>query len=177
MHSVTAGGFGLVAVGGTSVWISADGLTWSRVPHDEAVFGGAGAQMSSVTAGQAGLVAVGSDGSFPSRDAAVWTSVAGVSWSRVSHDEAVFSGAGEQVMSSVTVGGPGLVAVGRDGSSAAVWTSVDGLTWSRVPHDEAVFGGSTDQRMNEVTVGGPGLVALGEEVSGGDSDTASVDVC
>jgi len=54
-------------------------------------------------------------------------------------------------MMSVTVGGPGLVAVGLDESSgdkdAAVWTSPDGITWSRVPHDDAVFGGEDEQLM------------------------------
>ena len=63
--------------------------------------------------------------------------------SEVPEDMPVFRGG---KMSSVTVGGPGLVAVGRDGPAvggeghAAVWISPDGLIWSRVPHDEAVFG-------------------------------------
>ena len=62
-------------------------------------------------------------------------------------------------MSSVTVGGPGLVAVGWDTMGAAVWTSVDGITWSRVPHDEAVFGARPDLpalEMRSITAGGPG---------------------
>jgi hypothetical protein len=193
MNSVTAGGPGLVAVGvgGTpasgrlysrgagaaAVWTSVDGLTWSRVPHDEAVFGPASNQeMNSVTAGGPGLVAVGWDGigDFSSvlRDpgsAVVWTSVDGITWSRVPHDESVFGPADKrQKITSVTVGGPGLVAVGTErgqdegvGVRAAVWTSVDGITWSRVPHDEAVFGAETSQWMWSVTAGGPGLVAIG----------------
>ena len=45
---------------------------WSRVPHDEKVFGGEGSQtMASVTAGGPGLVAVGWAGSR-NDDAAVW---------------------------------------------------------------------------------------------------------
>jgi hypothetical protein len=48
MSAVVAGGPGLVAVGhddagedeDAAVWTSPDGLVWSRVPHDEAVFGG-----------------------------------------------------------------------------------------------------------------------------------------
>ena len=48
--------------GNAAVWTSPDGFTWSRVPHDEAVFGGAGEQkMVSVTGGGLGLVAVGYD--------------------------------------------------------------------------------------------------------------------
>ena len=52
-------------------------------------------------------------------------------------------------MYSVTVGGPGLVAVGFDrailAQYGAVWTSTDGLTWSGVPHDELVFGKEGEQ--------------------------------
>jgi hypothetical protein len=76
-------------------------------------------------------------------------------------------------MSSVTVGGPGLVAVGAEQTSghAVVWTSPDGITWSRVPDDEAVFVGTdrsdpNGQWMNGVTAGGPGLVAVGADGTG-----------
>ena len=161
MWSVTVGGPGLVAVGSdgldhmptsqgkegadAAVWTSVDGLSWSRVPDDPSVFGGLGNQiMKSVIAGGPGLVAVGSDrpGSWSSV-AAAWTSVDGVSWSRVPHDEAVFGGDGIQLMVSVIAGGPGLVAVGMAGAplnfEAAVWTSVDGIDWSRVAHGEAVL--------------------------------------
>ena len=157
-----------------AVWTSTDGATWSRVPHDEDVFGGA--HMQDITAGGPGLVAVGAADS----DAAVWTSTDGTTWSRVPHDDAIFGGAGQQSMASVTVGGPGLVAVGVDGefvdggfddrrSNAAVWTSTDGISWSRVPHDEAIFGSPGVQGINvmsSVTAGGPGLVAVGGFASG-----------
>ena len=75
----------------------------------------------------------------------------------------------EQWMGSVTVGGPGLVAVGWDGPNEAVWTSPDGISWSRVP-DDAVFSGAGNQEMSSVTVGAPGLVAVGSDQSGGDAD-------
>ncbi len=132
---------------------------WSRVPHDEPVFSGAGGgSMASVTVGGPGLVAVG--------DGGVWTSVDGIAWSQVPHDAVVFGGEGSLEMVSVTAGGPGLVAVGQVEGFAAVWTSVDGITWSRVPHNEAVFGAAGTQRMNSVTAAGPGLVAVGEADSG-----------
>ena len=63
MFSVTTGGPGLVAVGDDSsgqdsdaaVWTSPDGVISSRIPHDEAVFGGEGGQlMLSVTDGGPG---------------------------------------------------------------------------------------------------------------------------
>ncbi len=90
----------------------------------------------------------------------------GYRWSRVPHDAAVFGGGGTQSqwMEGVTAGGPGLVAVGSDGTSAAVWTSADGATWERVPHDETVFGEFGEwMSMLSVTAGGPGLVAVGYE--------------
>jgi hypothetical protein len=192
MFGVTVGGPGLVAVGrdgpivdgegNAAVWTSPDGFVWSRVPHDEDVFGGEGEQrMVSVTAGGSGLVAVGFDRPAEQGEgnAVVWTSRDGFVWSRVPHDEAVFGGDSRQMMLGVTTGGPGLVAVGTDGYSyrgddhlltdvpdelaavAAVWTSPDGFTWSRVPHDDAIFGGLGEQRMESVTAGGPGLVAVG----------------
>jgi hypothetical protein len=185
MSSVAVGGPGLVAVGwdesvvpwDAAAWTSVDGLAWSRVPDVEAAFGGAGNQtMSSVVAGGPGLVAVGLDESGGDADAAVWTSADGFSWSRLPHDEAAFGGTGNQAMSSVAVGGPGLVAVGYsepgDDAAAAVWTSTDGLAWSRVPHDEAALGGPNDQAMRSVVAGGPGLVAVGWDASGGDWQAA-----
>jgi hypothetical protein len=192
INGVTAGGPGFVAVGSVgsnddgdaAIWTSPDGMTWSRVPHDETVFGGPDTQrMLSVIAGGPGLVVVGADGSFGERDwdAAVWTSVDGITWSRVPHDEVVFGGEESKAMTSVTVGGPGLVAVGGaghewdEGGDAVVWTSVDGIIWSRVPHDESVLGGARVQTMSSVTVGGPGLVAVGSDSQGrahNDSDAA-----
>jgi len=198
MNSVTAGGPGLVAVGSVrndgdsavaAVWTSVDGIIWSRVPHDGAVFGGSGTiqspqlwqEMKSVTVGGPGLVAVGG---HSGTDAAVWTSVDGLTWSRVPHDETVFGPRGGQGMSSVTAGGPGLVAVGYEqlgddvpsgrARDAAVWTSVDGITWSRVPHDVEVFGGTGNQRMHSVTAAGAGLVAVGAD--GGWYDTRPIAV-
>jgi hypothetical protein len=191
MFGVTAGGPGLVAVGrdgpvadgegDAAVWTSLDGFTWSRVPHDEDVFGGQGEQrIVSVTAGGSGLVAVGFDRPAEQGEgnAVVWTSPDGFTWSRVPHDEDVFATSGEQYpagaheerMLSVTAGGPGLVAAGFDsvddcGWDSAVWTSPDGLTWSRVPDERACFTthyGVYD-RMLSVTVGPAGLAAVGEE--------------
>jgi len=146
-------------------------LEWTRVPIDGAVFGGA--EVISVTVGGPGFVAVGSDGSDEDGDAAVWTSPDGISWSRVPHDEAGLGGEGAQRMTSVTAGGPGLVAVGSTeyyldeyvSLSAAVWTSSDGITWSRVPHSRPVFGGIPKgvggTEMSSVTAGGSGMVAVG----------------
>ncbi len=77
-----------------------------------------------MTVGGPGLVAVGGDESGD-ENAAVWTSPDGVAWTRVSHDDVVFGGAGNQMMLGVTVNKSGLVVVGRDDlggdRDAAVW--------------------------------------------------------
>jgi hypothetical protein len=178
MRSVTVGGPGLVAVGVdhpndtagqcqgarcidhrddvAAVWTSPDGVNWSRVDHDAAVFGGA--EMNSVTVGGPGLVAVGSDDSY----AAAWTSVDGINWSRSPHDEAVLGGARDQVMLSVTAGGPGLVAVGEGSGTTPIWSSVDGVIWSRVSAFYEPSEMDQPDILLSVTVGGPGLVAVGD---------------
>ena len=75
-------------------------------------------------------------------------------------------------MSSVIAAGPGLVAVGGDGSDSAVWTSADGIAWSRAPHDESAFGGAGGQGMTGVIAAGPGLVAVGSAWSTGELGAA-----
>ena len=185
MWGVDLGGPGVIGLGydwsggdgDAAVWTSPDGLAWSRVPHDEAVFGGAGTQVVYALAPTpAGLVAVGYDSSGGDGNGAVWTSPDGLAWSRVPHDEAVFGGADDQEIWDVSIGGPGLVAVGFDASGgdpdAAVWISADGLAWTRVPHDEVILGGGGDQWMYVVVAGGPGLVGVGTDGSGGDWDAA-----
>jgi len=136
IRALGVGGPGLVAVGNdmsggdldAAVWTSPDGLTWTRVPHDEGTLGGPDAQeIWGVVAGGPGLVAVGHDHEGDEWKAAVWTSPDGVTWARVPHAEAVFGGPDDQWMAAVTVGGPGLVAVGQDGMAtdlnAAVWVN------------------------------------------------------
>ena len=188
LTDVTALGPTLVAVGasgdgnGSAVWTSVDGISWSRLAHDDDVSGRLG--MNRLTLGGPGLVAVGLVGPYSARDAAVWTSVDGSSWSRVPHDGEVFGGLSDEEMLDVAAGGPGLVAVGVDRPNhtvwnvAAVWTSVDGLTWSRVAHDEAVFGARDTESgwwagsgMTSVAAGGPGLVAVGSVSSPVDEYT------
>jgi photosystem II stability/assembly factor-like uncharacterized protein len=144
MVSVAAGGPGLVAVGSVTgehqtgpyektdaaVWISPDGFTWSRVPHDEDVFATSGdlgdmhEQMLGVIAGGPGLVAVGTDaGDQCGSDSAVWTSPDGFTWSRVPDLRNSDCDGPYDRMLSVTVGTSGLVAVGEEHSpgAAAVW--------------------------------------------------------
>ncbi len=175
MRSVTAYDGGFVAVGSddsggdadAAVWLSPDGLSWTRVPHDESVFGGEADQlptqfMISVAAFDGGLVAVGESSSVFEIHAAVWTSADGFSWTRVLPDESIFDDA---VTVDVTAFSGGLAVVGFDVSGgdadAAVWTSSDGADWQRVSHSEAVFGGDGDQIMVSIASFNGGLVAVG----------------
>ncbi len=101
-----------------------------------------------------------------------------VEWTRVRDDSGVFDGAGVTSIEAVTLGGPGLVAVGTecerycapflgpppdlvDNQDAAIWVTTDGADWMRIPHDEAVFGGPGRQVITDVVAAGPGLVAVG----------------
>lgn len=168
-----------------AVWTSTDGITWTRLPHDETVFGGLqdGVQsMAAVAATRSGFVAVGAAEEGEDFDAAVWTSPDGLSWTRVAHDEAVFGGDAtggrrlDQTMTDVVTAGTGLVAVGTetagpeypedlagDDSDAAIWISSDGVTWQRIAADAEIFGGSADQWICCAAGSGDGVVAVGYE--------------
>ena len=186
MRAVIATDAGLVAVGvdesggdhDAAVWTSADGMAWTRVPHDENIFGGPDNQwMWDVTTGPAGLVAVGFEGPPEQLHAAVWNSPDGEIWRRVPHDAELFEVDGRAAMLGVTAGPDGYVAVGEIGPpdiDAAVWTSPDGTTWSRVPDNEVVLGGggngvatspyeSAIQSMSAVAWTGDRFVAVGLE--------------
>jgi len=152
-----------------AVWTSPDGRTWTRVPPDEAVFGGPGPQsMTAVALWGWGLIAVGyEDQTESDTNGVVWTSPDGVTWARTL-DDAVFGGAGEQWIGGVAGAETGVVAVG------SVWTDVDGTAvvwwvsdgaWNRIPDDEAVFGGAGWADMVSVAAGGPGWVAVGSSGS------------
>ena len=75
---MTKGGPGFIAVGwaglDAAAWTSPDGVTWSRVPHDETIFGGQPEdEISSVVAFGSKIVAVGASGEDAVRRvAAVW---------------------------------------------------------------------------------------------------------
>lgn len=187
INAVAVGGPGLVAVGqddpegspatgwvdsDAAVWVSADGYSWTRVPHDEAIFGGPGGQeMVSVTAGGPGLVGIGGDGS----DAAVWVSADGYTWTRID-DEAALGGPGNQSGTAVAVWQEGLVLVGKDesgdGGGVVFWVSAHGHTWARIPSEQSAFGAAEDVEIGSVVGWGAGLVMFGGDVSSSDWDAA-----
>ena len=117
----------LVAVGrdgaGGAVWLSEDGVSWTRVPDPDGVL----APSPEVTLnrvlyvgvrGGPALVAGGSAGG----DAAVWTSNDGIEWVR---EPGEFGGEGQQTIRSLRTQELGVIAVGSSGpenrADAAVW--------------------------------------------------------
>jgi len=116
-----------------AVWVSEDGTTWTRIPHDEKVFGGKGRQeMFDIAATDDRLVIVGFDEEGPcctdargDHDIAVWTSANGIDWKKRTF------GGGEML---AVAGTPeGFVGVGHRG----VWTSADGARWERAAKSDA----------------------------------------
>lgn len=162
-----------------AVWLTPDAATiLSRVPRNDAVFGGEGDQgIDDATEVDGGIVAVGS--ATPpggTTDAAVWFSPDGTTWSRVEAD--AFGGPGVQGMAAVTSFRGGVVAVGSAVTGtdldAAAWYSPDGTTWSRVEDAAGVFGGVGIQWMFDVTAYGSGVVAVGfDDPTGGDFSDAT----
>jgi hypothetical protein len=178
LHAVAADEQRIVVVGGVAddfladaaVWLSPDGATWSRVAHDELVFGddaSAGSMesnqyMADVVVGTFGIVAVGIDGRPPEFDAAAWVSTDGINWRRSGRTAPSLTGPGAQVMRSVVHIGDRFVAVGESAERAAIWVSDDGLEWDMA----AIRGAPGDgpempSALRDIAMGGPGLVAVG----------------
>ena len=197
--AVAVAGPGLVAVGSddydAAVWTSADGRNWSRVPDDEAVFGGPSYQaMRDVVVGGPGLVAVGRDsvvvGKYSYAVAAVWTSPDGITWSHVPHEPAVFgraTGEADDIfrMKAVATGGPGLVAIGERGGELDQATVSGGLiaksrrrrrcgrrstgspghAFRTTPPSSAsgtIRQSGVSASLHDIVLGGPGLVVVGD---------------
>ncbi len=101
-----------------AVWVSDDDSTWTRVPHDESVFGDADVvRMWAVAASGDRFVAVGD---------AVWWSEDGLTWERhPSPGHTLFS---------VIFDGSQFVAAGLSASGGqAAYRSVDGVEWTAMP--------------------------------------------
>ncbi len=176
-----AGGF--IAVGQSSepdssenaaVWRSNDGYEWT--PTGVAGLAETGHQaMYGITFLGEQAIAVGRHDDEDGAVAAVWRSTDGSSWERVLHDDAVFGPGGHQWMWSVTAAGPGVVAVGHQGSfddrDVAIWYSTDGQTWHVSPSEEdlAVPG---HQVMIATAATEGVVVAAGYDARSGDRDAA-----
>ncbi len=161
-----------------AVWVSDDrGETWRRVAHDEAVFGGAGAQAmeGAVTVGTR-VIGVGVDQGGDGA-AAVWVSDDwGETWRRVGQQSAVFSPKGGAMLKTIIVLEGRLVAAGHAGefesADAAVWVSDDrGDTWEQAPDDGKELGGVGAQSVNSLAVLGGRVVGAGSDRAFLESDT------
>lgn len=110
------------AFGGSSAWLSENGINWERVEID--TDGGVG----DVTVWNGMLVAVG--GTYDGH-AAAWTSHDGKEWTRVSSPALTEAGN----LQGVGGNADGLVAIGTSIPAArvAAWRSVNGTDWSVMP--------------------------------------------
>jgi hypothetical protein len=144
---VAAGPGGVVAVGGgnggpLAIWHSDDGLTWSTVPDQPALYAEDGLfeHVAAVIADGDGWFAVGGESitsvTTPLVRAVVLTSADGIRWTR-EPDSAALDRA---EMTGVVRGPESYLAVGnaladqtgeRSSLRPATWTSPDGRTWTR----------------------------------------------
>ena len=152
------------------VWMSRDGLHWTR-GADQASLGGAA--MIAVTRQAAGFVAVG----LADLRAAAWTSADGLTWTRADDTPQL---AGLQVddpsvwttMVSVASGHGVVVAVGHEGPgdahgpAARAWWSSDGRTWAIADAADFHSGRETSAMLAAVAATAAGFVAVGS-TSGG----------
>lgn len=182
--------FGFVAAGhdargnqvDAAVWVSEDGLDWTRI-FDPALGGFGQQRISSLVMGPHGLVAGGTN-FWPNQfglfnlDARIWTSQDGRSWDFVD-DDATFGGNGWQAINAVVAGPDGYVAaginiLGRPGvdNDAAVWVSEDGVTWTQVVED--VFLVPRVQRISALIHGPEGFVAVGYDTDERDDRVPAV---
>ena len=165
--AATAGGPGLVGVGGAQAWSSVDGSDWTSAevpslpaevrarPESEPYVAMNGIAASGDDLIAWGLAEVSSE---DDRDA---HRVVPLLWK--SHDGRTWADAVAADMESVTAvtGGPfGFVATGTAGSAAAIWRSDDGGAWERV--DGRAFAGymleaSVATDAGYVVVGSDGL--------------------
>lgn len=184
IHRVVAGDDQLIAVGSdgeegfldAAVWTSADGSTWTRIPQDDAVFGGDSEQeMLGITKTEDGYVIVGEDGPSDQEDAAVWVSD-GVVFERVPVDAAL-GGDGPQTMLRALSSSGTVIAVGKDynpesgTTDAGLWKSRDGLRWARANFQPSL-GGEDAQLMRTIIDFGDGFVGAGREETDEGMDAA-----
>ncbi len=195
---VAAGPRGLVAIGGggggpLAIWHSADGLTWSAAPDQDAfqMRNGAFEGVHAVIASDDGWLAVGGEeyNNAPTPGllrAVVLTSTDGNRWTRLPDQPALRYAD----VTAIARASSGYIAVGTvlvdpsrgdSGLRAAAWTSPDGRVWSMVGA-APVFdtpaawtgNGPTDVVLRGIAAHGDRLVALGDLQPRDGSVAASV---
>ena len=149
-----------------AVWVSSDGVEWTRVGADSVFRESAAQSMLAVIVGGPGFVAVGTAEINHQDQPAVWLSQDGYSWDPVDDTSGAFDTHSFAQIWDVAVGGPGLVAVGYSGApgmfDAAAWVSPDGTVWTRVTDDS--FEGDHDEFMTAIATLDDGrLVVVGND--------------
>jgi hypothetical protein len=213
LYDMTRFGSQLVAVGfdlgednarpNGAIFVSDDGITWTRLAEEDPALNLGAVQIAAVTDGGPGLVAVGggcedeTQGCMPY--ATAWTSTDGTSWSRTVHDPVAFGDLVTETtsMTDVLAGdGGALVAVGWlqdwlvDDAGVeqsvttlpVVWLSSDGVSWERAWMGEgfeqtvdAFLNGLPTTPMQAVARGPDGsFVAVGAMLDKNDKSTAAV---
>jgi hypothetical protein len=121
-----------------AVWVSDDDSTWTRVPHDESVFGDEDVvRMWAVAASDDRFVAVGD---------AVWWSEDGLTWER--------NPSPGHTLFAVIFDGTQFVAAGLNASGGqAAYRSVDGVEWMQMPVERVAEDWSPTPILDLVQVG------------------------
>jgi hypothetical protein len=141
-------------------WQSADGVTWTPVPDDAAVF--ANAEVRAIVPFGSGYVAVGIVGTAQKAVGSVaWTSPDGRAWTRIDAPDLALG----RAVALVAAPFGGLVAVGSglNEEEAFAWTSPDGRSWTLAPSEPSrQYPGKV--RMTDVVVVGDAVIGLGNYV-------------
>ncbi len=168
-----AGGFEVTGdEADAAVWVSPDGVAWTRV-HQPA-FADLGTQrIHSLTVTPNGILAGGTH-YHPNQfglynlDARVWLSADGTSWTRV--DAPTLGGPGWQYITAVLATPTGLFAAGGDivgqpglHNDAAIWRSEDGITWTQI--EDPALGGIGAQHISALALDGAGMIAVGYDTA------------
>jgi hypothetical protein len=115
-----------------AVWVSDDGLEWTRVGDPAALGGPLRQAIGEIVAGPDGLLAVGGEfyGGMGPGTTVVWTSPDGEAWTRAAD-------LGDAVGFVSAAWGPeGWVVVGNAEGSARAWVSADGESWTDAGLDD-----------------------------------------
>ena len=130
-------GTGCLPAPATALWISADGLLWSKIDLQKAFGGNA---IGNVSAGPTGYIAVSASSDSGTARPAIWLSADGRVWRAVTLSSATFKDA---YLSEALVIKDGYLVAGRTGSlegwgggdfpstTPSMWWSADGSAWSR----------------------------------------------
>jgi hypothetical protein len=141
-----------------AVWYSDDGHAWTRVPHNDDVFGMTGGEgpAERVVATDTGFVAVGQEYPPSASSASIWTSPDGETWTRAEAPGAV---------SDAVTTENGVLLVGVSGPDdgmfrEAAWYSADGIAWSAADIETDPTGDRYSSSFGGVTQTAEGYLAL-----------------